>query len=133
MKISRLSVVVTTLALASTFAVVGMAPASAKGGERRVEARGKCSSATIWKMKAKPDNGRLQVELEIDSSRNGQTWTVAVRDNGVAVFSGRRVTKAPSGSFSVEFRTPNRAGADKFVGTARNTRTGEVCTARVTY
>ena len=41
MKISRLSAVVTTLALASTFAVVGMAPAAAKGGERRVEARGK--------------------------------------------------------------------------------------------
>ena len=95
-------------------------------GEQASEADGLAQSWITFETATARGNGFIRI-------RNGQIWTVAVRDNGVAVFSGRRVTKAPSGSFSVEFRTPNRAGADKFVGTARNTRTGEVCTARVTY
>lgn len=105
--------------------------ASAKGGASEVRASGACSVASHWKMKAKPDNGRLQLELEIDSNRNGQTWAVRITDNGVLRFAGNRVTLAPSGSFGVRLLTPNRAGVDHFVGTARNTRTGETCTARV--
>jgi hypothetical protein len=95
--------------------------------------RGKCSAGAVWKLKAKPDNGRMEVELEVDSNRNGQTWAVRITDNGVAVFSGKRVTHAPSGSFSIEFRTANRSGRDAFVGTARDVRTGQLCPARVTY
>lgn len=105
--------------------------ASAQGGAVDVRASGRCSAASHWKMKAKPDNGRIQLELEIDTNRAGQTWAVRIADNGVLRFAASRVTLAPSRSFTVRLLTPNRAGVDHFVGTARNTRTGETCTARV--
>jgi hypothetical protein len=132
MNVRRVSAALLSVALAGTIALAAAAPASAKGGSR-AEARGKCSAGAVWKLKAKPDNGRMEVELEVDSNRNGQTWAVRITDNGVAVFSGKRVTHAPSGSFSIEFRTANRSGRDAFVGTARDIRTGQLCTARVTY
>lgn len=125
--------VLTATVLAGTIALAGAVPASAKGGSRGVEARGNCSSAATWKLKAKPDNGRLEVEMEVDSNRVGQIWAVRIRDNGVTVFAANRATRTPSGSFSVELRVPNRAGRDAFLGTARNPRTGQTCTARVTY
>jgi hypothetical protein len=133
MNVPRVSAALISVALAGTVALAGAAPASAKGGSRAAEARGKCSAGAVWKLKAKPDNGRMQVELEVDSNRNGQTWAVRITDNGVAVFSGKRVTHAPSGSFSIELRTANRSGRDAFVGTARDVKTGQLCTARVTY
>ena len=56
-------------------------------------------------MKAKPDDGRIQLELEIDSNRVGQVWAVGITDNNVRVFSGNRVTTAPSGSIRPRVRT----------------------------
>lgn len=110
--------------------MVATAPAaSAKGIETR--ASGTCSMGSHWKMKAKPDNGRLEVELEVDSNRNGQKWAVRLTDNRRLVFAGTKVTVAPSGSFEVDRRTANLAGIDHFVGVARNPRTNEVCIARV--
>jgi hypothetical protein len=100
-------------------------PASAKDGE--VVRRGNCTGATDWKLKAKPDDGRLEVEFEVDSNRNGQVWSVRMTDNGVQVFSGTRTTQPPSGSFSVERRIANRAGVDTIRARATNARTGEVC------
>jgi hypothetical protein len=107
-------------------------PASAKhGNDNRVQRSGNCSGTTDWKLKAKPDDGRLEVEFEVDSNRVGQTWAVRIADNGVQVFSGTRVTQAPSGSFSVERRIANRAGVDYIRATARNTRSGETCVGTV--
>jgi hypothetical protein len=40
-------------------------PAVAKDGD--VVARGNCSGAATWKMKAGPEDGRIEVESEIDS------------------------------------------------------------------
>jgi hypothetical protein len=132
MNVPRVSAAFLSLALAGTFALAGAAPASAKGGDRGVMAVGKCSSGAVWKLKAKPDNGRLEVEMEVDSNRNGQVWAVRITDNGATVFAGNRVTKAPSGSFSVERLTRNRPGKDTFVGTAWNAKKRQLCKARVT-
>ena len=66
-----------------------------------------------------------------DRNRNGQRWTVRITDNRHLIFAGTKVTVAPSGAFEVRRLTPNRAGVDHFVAVARNTRTAEVCVARV--
>jgi hypothetical protein len=105
------------------------APASAKDGDGRVIARGDCSSRSDWKLRAKPDDGRMEVEFEVDSNRNGLTWTWTLRSDGSVFASGRRTTLAPSGSFSVERRTSDSGGTQRISGTARNARTGEVCRA----
>ncbi|MEP6798283.1 MAG: hypothetical protein ABI890_09055, partial [Lapillicoccus sp.] len=84
-----------------------------------------------WKLKAKPDNGRLQVEFQVDSNVVGQTWSVTLGDNGARVFSGTRMTVAPSGSFTVAKKIANRAGADRIVAKAMNAASGETCTGMV--
>lgn len=118
------------LSLGATF-VASAAPAFAQGGGGDVRAAGHCSAGSTWALKAKGDDGRIRLEMEVDSNRGGQPLRVGITDNKVPVFSGTRVTKAPCGSFSVELRTANRAGADVFIGTARNTRTAELCVAHV--
>jgi hypothetical protein len=105
------------------------APALAKDGDGRVIKRGNCSASTDWKLKAKPDDGRLEVEFEVDSNRNGQRWTWSIRHDGSVVHSGRRTTLPPSGSFSVERRVVDAPGRHRISATAKNLRTGEICRA----
>ena len=116
--------------LALGLAGLGAASAQAKGDD--VRNAGSCSAASDWKLKAKPDDGAIEVELEVDSNVVGQTWSFTIKDDGVKVATGTRTTTGPSGSFSVERTVPDRAGADRFVATARNAATGEKCRATVT-
>lgn len=122
-----------TVGMIIPFALGGMvATAPAASAKTAVtEASGRCSMGSHWKMKAKPDDGRMEIELEVDSNRNGQRWNVRISDNRHLVFAGSRTTLAPSGSFEVDRRVANRAGVDHFVGVATNPRTHEVCIARV--
>ena len=112
----------------------GAGAAQAKGGnDRELRRSGHCSAASVWKLKAKTDDGRLEVEFEVDSNRNGQRWSVAINDNGVRVFTGARTTVAPSGSFEVERHIANRAGSDRITASATNAKTGERCSGVVVY
>jgi len=121
---------ITTAALLAvpTFVLVSVAPAQAGDDRQR---SGSCSGSTAWKIKAGPDDGRMEVEAEIDSNRTGQTWRWTLRHDGRVAARGTSVTRGPSGSFEVERRTPNTAGADSFAFRAVNRATGEVCVARV--
>jgi hypothetical protein len=120
-----------TLLIATVIPVLGAGAAHAKAPAGDVIQNGSCSGSTDWKMKAKPDDGRLQVEAEIDSNRNGQTWAWVLKQNGNVVERGSSVTRGPSGSFSVERRTNNSAGTDSLRFRAVNRAGGEVCVARV--
>lgn len=106
--------------------VLPIGPASAKGGDE-IRNAGSCTGRTTWELKAKARDGGIEVEYEVDSNRVGQVWRWSLHQNGVRVAAGRATTKAPSGSFSVERRLPNRSGVDTFAGRARNLQTGEVC------
>jgi len=107
-------------------------PAAAKGGQDdRIVLRGSCSAAAEWKLKAKPDDGRLEIEWEVDSNRVGQRWSWRIAHDGTTLASGHRTTHAPSGSFSVERRIRDASGKHAITATARNARTGEVCRATV--
>lgn len=124
-----------TSALALTAAVVAsgaiaLAPsASAKGLEFR--ASGTCSAGATWTLKAKQQNRSIEVELQVDSNRVGQTWAAGLTDNNVRVWSGTAVTTAPSGSFTVHRVIANRAGVDVVRATAA--RAGQVCRGAVVY
>jgi hypothetical protein len=118
--------IMSALALGTIAAV----PAHAKDGDSRIRRAGTCTKASTSKISVKHDNGRIEAEFEVDSNRVGQRWNVVMKDNGVTVFSGVRITTAPSGSFRVERLIANRAGTDTIVATARNAATGETCTAR---
>ena len=63
---------------------------------------GRCSSGADWKLKVKTDDGRLEVEGEVDSNVAGQRWRWALRHNGSLSDRGVSTTTARSGSFEVE-------------------------------
>ena len=117
-----------TSAVAGMLAVGALAVgpvAMAKDGD--VIRRGSCSGAADWKLKLSPENGRIEVEFEVDQNRNGQDWRVQLYRNGNRFFNGIRTTHAPSGSFEVRQVTGNRPGTDRFVATARNLNSGQTC------
>ena len=113
--------------LTATVLLAAAAPAAAKDDDREVIRRGGCSGASDWKLKAKNDDGRIEVEFEVDQNRSGDRWRVVLRRDGNRFFRGIRTTRPPSGSFEVERYTRNPAGRDRIVGRAVNLRTGEVC------
>jgi hypothetical protein len=123
-----------TVALATAAAgltLVVAAPADAGG--REVLRRGSCSGATDWKIKAKDEDGRIEVEAEVDSNRNGQTWRWKLRHDGSVTARGTRTTSAPGGSFEVRRVVVDLAGADHLQLRARNVASGETCRGAVTY
>ncbi len=103
--------------------------APAKDGDIRVS--GKCTQSSSAKLKLSEENGRIEVEFEVDQNRVGRKWTVVLRQNGVVVERLTKVTRAPSGSFEARMLARNGAGADRFVAIA--SRPGETCTARASF
>ena len=104
------------------------APVYAKGAT--VAKAGTCSAGSHWKLKLGVDGKVVETEFEVDSNRAGQKWNVTIGDNRTRVFTGVRTTTAPSGSFSVDRRIPNKVGLDRVVATAKNAKTGESCVGR---
>jgi len=109
----------------------GVAPAEAKSGD--IIRTGSCSGTAHWKLKVGPDNGRLEVEGEIDSNRAGQHWRWRIRHNGVIAARGVRDTAGASGSFTVRRVLANLAGTDTIVFYARRPATGQVCRGVVRF
>jgi hypothetical protein len=119
------------VALAAT-ALIPTAALAKHGGDNRKQVSGSCTGNATSKLKAKPDDGQIEVQFEVDSNVVGQTWQFRLKDNGVVFASGTRVTQAPSGSFEVRRLTADQAGTDTIVGQARNPSTGETCRGTVT-
>jgi hypothetical protein len=108
---------------------LAMAPgAGAKAGD--VIRTGACSGVSDWRLKLSPDNGQIEVEYQVDSNKAGQTWRVRIRQNGVLIFAGTRVTQPPSGSFTVRRLAKGHAGTDAFRARAVNLASGETCVGR---
>ena len=126
--LTRQAVIV--MVLTATLAALALgSPALAKDGDILV--RGSCTGSSTAKLKLSEENGRIEVEFEVDQNRNGVTWTVVLERNGARVARLTRTTRAPSGSFEARRVVGNGAGADAI--RARATRKGEACTARATF
>jgi len=117
------AIIASTLAAATIVA----APISASARDGDVIRRGSCTVRSDWKLKLSPENGRIEVEFEVDQNRNGHRWSVRMKRDGKVFWRGSRTTRPPSGSFEVRRLTRNGPGVDKIVVRARNVRTGEVC------
>ena len=106
---------------------------SGSGGDDddRVILTGGCSGGADWKLKVKTDDGRLEVEGEIDSNVSGQRWSWTLRHNGSVSDRGVGTTTGRSGSFEVERKVVNLAGTDRLA--FRAVRDGQVCRGVVNY
>jgi hypothetical protein len=104
---------------------------SAKDGD--IIRRGSCTMRSDWKLKLSPEDGRIEVEFEVDQNRNGQRWNIKLKRNGSVIWRGSRTTRPPSGSFEVRALARNGPGSETFVARARNPRTGEVCRGQARF
>ena len=122
---------ISALLAAAAFVAAPASSAVARGGGDKnvVQRSGRCSDGSTWKLKVKPDDGRLQTEFEVDQNRAGATWHVTLRRNGAVTVRATRTTHAPSGSFSFERRIAGAAGT-KVSATA--TRGAATCRGAVT-
>jgi hypothetical protein len=119
---------------AATFTLTAglLSPAVAShGGGDDVRTSGHCSGSAHWKLKAKPDDGRIEVEGEIDSNTSGQTWTWKLKHDGSLSARGTKKTSGRSGSFAIERRMTNLSGKDHFVFRAEHR--GQVCRGTISY
>jgi hypothetical protein len=117
--------------VAAASCVAISAPAQAKGTDQ--VRTGSCTGTSDWKLKVGPEDGRLEVEGQVDSNRVGQTWTWRIVHNGSVSATGTRTTLAPSGSFTVRRTVLNRAGTDSIVWRADNVRSGETCRGTLSF
>jgi hypothetical protein len=115
--------------LAGLLALASNPQASAKDGD--ILATGSCTARSTSKLKLSEENGRIEVEFEVDQNRNGVRWAVAIRQSGQVARRLVRVTRGPSGSFEARAVLPNRPGGDRI--SATGTRRGERCSAAATF
>jgi hypothetical protein len=104
----------------ATALVIPAAAIPAAASDRDVRREGSCSGRSDWKLKLSPENGRLEVEFEVDQNVNGDTWRVVLKHDGNRFFRGRRTTRPPSGSFELRRVANNHSGSDRFTARARN-------------
>jgi osmotically-inducible protein OsmY len=106
--------------------------ALASGGDDDIRSAGTCTDSSSSKIKVKPDDGRIEVEFEVDQNQTGDTWKVKIKDNGATAFSGKATTRGPSGSFEIERKIADQSGSDAITATAKNKSGGERCSASAT-
>jgi len=118
------------LTTAAALALALVPTTAAKNGD--VLVRGTCTKASTAKLKLSPEDGRIEVEFEVDQNRNGVRWTVSLRrvlsSGSVVLATGTRITRAPSGSFEFRRVVADRSGRDRISARATSP-SGEVCRA----
>jgi hypothetical protein len=118
---------IAALALSSlALPLTALSPASASGGGG-VRTHGGCQGSPTWKLKAKHDSGRIEVEGEVHSSNTGQVWDWKLIHNSSVSAKGNAKTHGSSHSFSVSRQMTNLSGKDHFVFKAVRRTTGDVC------
>ena len=113
--------------------VASMVSVPAVANEDDIRRSGSCSGNSSWKVKLSPENGRIEVEFEVDQNRNGQEWRVVLKNDGDVFFRGTRTTQGPSGSFEVRKVTDNGDGEDRIVARAENVNSDELCKGAATF
>lgn len=113
------------VALSGAVLVGFAAPALANDAD--VIRRGGCSGSSDWKLKASPENNRIEVEGEVDSNVNGQNWRWKMLHEGKVSARGTATTTGASGSFDVRRLMVDLSGTDHIGWRATNPATGEVC------
>ena len=103
---------------AALVAAPAASPGEAKRGEVRVA--GVCTKSSTSKLKLSEENGRIEIEFEVDQNRNGVRWTVVLNRNGSRIARLVRTTKAPSGSVEARVLARDLPGTDIVTARATN-------------
>lgn len=122
----------TALIVAGGIAAAGVSvPVLAGTAFADTERHGSCSQGKArYDFDVDKDDGRFEVDLEVDSNRRGQKWRLRLFHDGERVFSDVRTTDR-EGEAEYERNRPNTVGRDTFRARARNLGNGEVCSVRI--
>ena len=112
---------------AAAIAATLFTPSMAQANQADKINAGACSGAADWKIKLSRQNAGIEVEYEVDASRRGQRWRVALFHDGRRVTRDVFTTRGLSGSFTVRRVEPNRAGGDRFRARAVRLGDGQTC------
>jgi hypothetical protein len=101
-------------AAVSACALLGAAPSAwaRDGDDGEVRARGVCTGGATARLKLKGDDGRIEVELEVDQSRSGVRWRVVLVHERRVAWRGSARTAGASGSFELQRRLRDLPGFD---------------------
>ena len=116
--LKRTALVVTALTAAVAALAIG-SPALAKEGDILV--RGSCTGPSTAKLKLSEENGRIEVEFEVDQNRNGVAWTIVLQRNGA------RVARADADDPCPERLVRGAPGRRQRHGRGRDPRAGDPC------
>lgn len=116
--------------LVITAAVATFSPAFAKTGD--IIKRANCPGSAKSKLKASPENGRIEVEYEIDDAVAGERWQIILKKGNRRIFKGvRTVNKAREIHLRKVIR--NEPGTERISAKARNLDTGGRCGIRLHF
>lgn len=121
---ARFSSVLIAGTIATGLAIASLATAAAKDGD--IIKRGNCAGGVKTKLKASPENGRIEVEYELDNAAPNEAWRVIVKKNGRAIL---RATKRTNGVGDLKVRkvTSNGNGNERIEASAKRVSGGGVC------
>ena len=119
------------LILATAVPVVAL-PAAADAKGAKVTSSKSCIGGGVAKLKASNEDGRIEIEFEVDVNRNNQRWNVVIKRNGAKVYSKTKRTAAPSGSFTSRKVIGNAVGKDRITALATGPN-GRSCTVSLSY
>jgi membrane protein implicated in regulation of membrane protease activity len=95
-------------------------PAAASGSradDDEVRVRGTCSPGRVAELRVRADDGKLRVELRVDSRRRGETWTVLLLHER-RIAARVKVATRSGGSLRVRRLLPDLFGTDTVVARA---------------
>jgi hypothetical protein len=99
-----------TALLAAPLSLFGSTPAHADGPEREREFR--LAGAEV-DFSVEKDDGRFEVEVDIDEARRGSKWRVVLRNDG-KVFHNKVHRADGDGEVEIDKKRRNTAGKDVF-------------------
>jgi hypothetical protein len=129
----RATTQIRTLVIAMALLILLPAGAGARDGDRDGEVRvaGTCGGSVTSKLKVKSRDGGLEVEVEVEHALRGSSWRLTLSQEGRVVWHGTARAGRSTGSFQVERRLRDLAGADRVSVRASGPR-GTSCRAAAT-
>jgi hypothetical protein len=114
----------------ATVVVVGAPLAFSAAASADTEKRGSCSSGARYDYEVEKDDGRFEVNFEVDSNRTNEQWRIQLWQDGKRYYSAVRTTDH-EGEADAEQNRPNTRGKDHFKARAVSLSSGEVCTVKI--
>jgi hypothetical protein len=120
----------TTAVLGSTALVAAPLTLLATTSASAVEKSGTCGGAR-FELDVEKDDGRFEVEADVDNARPGSQWRVVLKHDGQTYVNQVR-TADREGDVSVDRDRRNTAGKDVFRLNVRQVGTDTICSRVIT-